>query len=77
MAYKVFFHHFVRLTIEAVYTFVSSISKGLNDAQSFLGYVFSTKLSFRIIFPLFSITSTRAHSITGGNMMNRRQLQWC
>jgi len=34
---------------------------GLDDAQSFLGYVLFTKLSFRILFLLFSITCTLRH----------------
>ena len=75
--YKAFFHHFVRLTIKGslqsrtAYIFFFSLSKCLDDAQSFLGYVLLTKPSLRIIFPLFSIMCT---SITGGIMMNRRQL---
>jgi len=45
------------------------LSKGIDDAQSILGYVLSTKLSLHSI--LFSITCT---SVTKGIMMNRRQL---
>jgi len=43
----------------------------LDDVQSFLGYLLLTKLSFQILFLLFSITCT---SVTRGIMMNRRQL---
>jgi len=39
-------------------------------AQLFLSYILSTKLSFRIDFS----SASRAHSITRGFMMNRRQL---
>jgi len=63
-----------RLTIEGGWLFFISFSKCLDDTQSFLGYVLLTKRSFRIIFPHFSIMCT---SVTGGIMMNRRQLQWC
>ena len=71
---KLFFHHFVRLTIKgglqsrAAYIFFFSLSKCLDDAESFFGYVLLTKPSFRIIFLLFSIMCT---SVTGGIMMNR------
>ena len=57
--------------------FFFSLAKSLDDDQSFLGYVLSTKLSFCIIFPLFSITCTLARSVTDRIMINRRQLQWC
>jgi len=43
--------------------------KGINDAQSLLGNILSAKLFSHSI--LFSITCT---SVTGGIMMNRRQL---
>jgi len=42
--------------------------EGVDNAQSFPDYNLSSKLSFRI---LLSITCT---SVTGGNMINRRQL---
>jgi len=45
-----------------------TLSKGIYDAQSFLGYVLSTKLSFRILFPLTSCAHPSQES-----MMNRRQ----
>jgi len=67
----------MRLTIKsglqsrAAYLFFFSLSKCVDDAQSFLGYVLLTKPSFCIIFPLFSIMCA---SVTGGIMMNRRQL---
>jgi len=48
--------------------FFFSLSKGLDNSQSFLGYVLLTKL-----FLLFSITCTGAQFIIGGIMMNRRQ----
>jgi len=49
-----------------------TLSKGIDDGLSFLGYVLSTKPSFCLTV-LFSITCT---SVTGGITMNRRQLQW-
>jgi len=50
-AYKVFFHHFVRLTTRGGFLFCFfTLSKGIDVAQSFLGYVLSTKLFFRILF---------------------------
>jgi len=39
----------VRLTIKGGLHFFFSLSKCLDDAQSFLGYVLLTKSSFRII----------------------------
>jgi len=71
-----FFHHFVRLAIKcglqsrAACMFFLTLSKGLDDAWSFLDYVLSTKLSFRILFS----SASRAHSVTGGIKMNKRQL---
>jgi len=44
--------------------------KGIDDAQSFIGYVLSTKLFYRIRFS----SASRAHSIIGGIMIYRRQL---
>jgi len=35
----------------AAYIFFVTLSKCLDDAQSVLGYISSTKLSFRILFP--------------------------
>jgi len=76
-AHQVFFQHFLWLTIKgslqsrAAYTSFFSLSKCLDDAQSFLGYILLTIPSFRIIFPLICIMCT---SVTGGIMMNRRQL---
>jgi len=63
-----FFFRFVRLTL----LFFFTLSKRLDDAQPFLGYVLSTrtKLSFSIL--IFS--ASRAHSFAGGILMNRRQL---
>jgi len=43
---------------------------GIDDAQSFLGYVLSSKLFFRIRFS----SALRAHSVTEGIMIIRRQL---
>jgi len=43
------------------------LSKGL-ETLSFLGYVLSIKLISQFT------SASRAHSITGGIMMNRRQL---
>jgi len=70
-----FFKHFVRLMINvnfqsrAAYNFyLFTISKGIDNAQSFFGNVLSTKLSSHSI--LFNITCT---SFTEGSM-NRRQL---
>jgi len=46
------------LTITAAYIFYFfSLSKGIDDTQSFLGYVWSTKLSFHILFS----SASRAH----------------
>jgi len=46
-----FFHHFMRLTIKGGLLFYFfTLSKGTDDAQSFLGYVLSTNLFFRILF---------------------------
>jgi len=55
--------------------YLFTIPKGLDNAQSFLGYVLSTKLSFRILLS----SASRAHSVTDydGIMMNTRQLWWC
>jgi len=39
-----------------------TLSKDVDDAQSFLGYVFSTKLFFRIRFS----SASRAHPSQGG-----------
>jgi len=53
-----------------VHFFISlPLSKGADDAQSFLGYVLSTKLSFRILFSSFTCTS-----VTGGIMKKRRHV---
>jgi len=53
------------------YIFFFSLSKCLDDAQSFLGYyVLLTKPSLRIIFPLSRIMCTY---VTGWIMMHRRQ----
>jgi len=53
-----FFHHFMRLTITVAYIFnFFTVSKGIDDPQSFHGYVLSTKLFFRIRFS----SATRAH----------------
>jgi len=49
----------------------STLSNGIDGAQSFLGYVFIDRTLFSHSI-LFSITCT---SVTGGVMMNRRQLQ--
>ena len=45
---KFFFHHAMRLTVEsrAADIFFFTLSKDLDNAQSFLGYVLSNKLSF-------------------------------
>jgi len=50
--------------------FFFSLSKGTDDAQSFLGYVFfdQTLISHSILF------STTCTSVSAGIMMNRRQL---
>ena len=53
--------------------FFFTLSKGLDDAQSFLGYVLSTKLSFRILFS----SAPRAHPVAENIMMKGKQLQWC
>jgi len=46
------------LQSRAVYNFYFfTLSKGIEDAQSFLGYVLSNKLSFPVLFSLAS----RAH----------------
>jgi len=65
-AYKSFFSSFSAaynikggLQSRAVYIFFFSLSKCLDDAQSFLSNVFLTKPSFRIIFPLFIRTYLR------------------
>jgi len=52
------------------FTFISLPCRMVEMTLS-LSYVLSTKLSFRILFLLFSITCT---CVTGGIMMNRRQL---
>jgi len=58
VAYKAFFHDFMRLTIIVDLPFLFfSLSKSMNNAQSFLGYVFSTKLLFRLRFS----SASRAH----------------
>ena len=52
------------LQSRAAYIFyLFTLSKGTNDARSFLGYVLSTKLSFRI---LFSAATRALTSVTGG-----------
>jgi len=48
----------MRLTIKGgLYFLFFALSKGMDDAQSFLGYVLSTKLFFRIQFS----SASRAH----------------
>jgi len=48
----------MRFTIRTAYIFYFlTLSKGIGDAQSFLGYVLPTRVSFRIRFSLAS----RAH----------------
>jgi len=42
----------------------------MDDVQSFLGYVLSSKLFFRIRFS----SASRARSVTEGIMINRKQL---
>jgi len=45
------FHHFMRLTIRAAYIFYFfALSKGIDHAQSFLGYILSTNSSFAFDF---------------------------
>ena len=57
----------MRLTIRVAYIFYFfTLSKGIDDAQSFLGYVLSTKLFFRIRFS----SASRAHP---SQEENRRQ----
>jgi len=60
-AYKVFFIISCGLQSRGGYIFFFSLSKGHDDAHSFLGYVLLTKLPFRIVFPLFSITCLLRH----------------
>jgi len=51
------FHHFMRFTIRTAYIFYFlTLSKGIGDAQSFLGYVLPTRVSFRIRFSCTSVT---------------------
>jgi len=49
------------LTFCVPYIFFSSLSKGRDDAQSFLGCVLSNKFSFRILFLHFTITCMLRH----------------
>jgi len=53
-----FFFQFVRLTIKCGLHFFFTLSKDLDGVQLFLGYVSSTKPSFRILFSSLS----RVHS---------------
>ena len=50
-----------------------TLSKGMDDAQPFLGKVLSTKLSFRILLS----SASRAHPSQVGLWWNSRQLWWC
>jgi len=64
-----FFHRFVWFTIKvSLHFYFFALSKGVDDAQSFLSYVHQTLFSRSI---LFSIMRT---SITEGIMMSKRQL---
>jgi len=75
---KFCFRHFVRLIINGalrsrtayIFLFIYLLSKGIDDAQSSLGYILSTKLSLSKLFS----SELSAPSVTGGIMMNRRQL---
>jgi len=51
------------------YIYFFTLSKGIDDSLSFLGYVLSTKPSF-CLHVLFSMTCTY---VIGGITMNRRQ----
>jgi len=67
-AYKVF----LKIISSGLHFFFFTLSKGIDDAQSFLVCNLSTKLSLCILFSYESC----AHSVTAGIMMNRRQLEW-
>jgi len=71
VAYKIFSHDFVRLTIEGgLHFYFFTLSKDIDDAQSFLGHVFSNQT----LFSHFILFSNTYSSITGWIMINRRQL---
>jgi len=63
---------FFVIILYGLHCFLYLKSKSLNDAQSFLLNVLSTKLFFCNLFSL----GLRVQSITGGIMLNRWQLQW-
>jgi len=70
-AYKVFFIISCSLQSRAAYIFYFfTLSKGIIDAQSFLGCIFLNQTFFSQSMR-FNITCT---SVTGVIMMNRRQL---
>jgi len=53
-----------------IFLFLYLFERIMCDAESFNGYILSTKLSLRILLS----SESYAHSITGGIMMNRKQL---
>jgi len=65
-----------RATNNSAYIFFFSLSKGLDNAQSFHGYILLTKVFSHLIL-LFNITCAGAHFIIRGTMMNRRHLYLC
>jgi len=74
---RIFFHYFQRRIIKGglqsktTYIFyLFTLWKGIDDAQPFLGYIFFEKTLFSHIV-LLSITCI---SVTGENMIKRRQL---
>jgi len=56
-----FSHHFMWLIIRSNLDFFCTLFKAVNGTQSFLGHILSSKLSFRILFLLFSIMCTLCH----------------
>jgi len=69
----IFFIILCDLLSRAAYIFyIFTLSKYTDNVHRFLGYVFVNQTLFSHSI-LFSITCT---SVTGGIMMNRRQLQW-
>jgi len=71
-----FFHHFVRLTIEGGLHFFLLLIERCSWRSAFSCPGFVKQTPFRIVFPFFSITCTRACWVSWGIMMNRSQMQW-
>jgi len=67
----------MRLTIRAAYNFYFfTLTKGIDDAQSFLGYVLSTEHFFRIRFSSVSRAHHKAVVVVEASLILGLPIKW-